>query len=287
VKVLVTFAVEAEFGPWRSRHRFTRCRPTREPFAPRSEAGEPWEAAVGDRQQPLYEASFDDAAVTVLLTGVGSLVSRCNMTEMFIHRAMTQHSFAVCVSAGLAGALRPGLRIGEVLVARYVHSDAREGEGFAPPKLAMDQQCARVAQHCGATVIDRFLTSDHIVRSAAEKRSLSAEADAVEMESYGVLSEASAWGVRCAAVRAVSDDTAEDLPIDFRRTIDARGQIRYSRIAGELVRHPSALPGLLRFGRHSRAAAQKLAEFLDRYIPALAAFLRGAGLEYSSVVAAR
>jgi hypothetical protein len=43
------------------------------------------------------------------------------------------------------------------------------------------------------------------------------------------------------------------------------------KVVGELLRNPFALPGLLRFGKQSRRAAERLASFLDAYVQQIAA----------------
>jgi hypothetical protein len=83
--------------------------------------------------------------------------------------------------------------------------------------------------------------------------------------------QAKAWGARAVVLRAISDLAEEDLPIDFNRTISKENQISVAKVMVELAKNPFALPGLLRFGRQSRYAAQRLATFLDGYVQALSA----------------
>jgi hypothetical protein len=82
------------------------------------------------------------------------------------------------------------------------------------------------------------------------------------MESAGVAEVAARRGLPFAAIRAISDGFDEDLPLDFTRCANRDGQIRSAAVVLELLRHPSALPGLLRLGRNSRVAAERLAAFL-------------------------
>jgi nucleoside phosphorylase len=253
LKILVTFAVDAEFAPWRARHEFNTVR---------------------REKAELHEAAIGGAQVTVLLTGVGPRVSRKNVTEAFVGGVFERQSFGVCISSGLAGALRDKWKIGDVLAPRCVQSDSPQSREMAGLQFAPEPEYVKIAQNSGAHVVERFLTSDRMILSAAEKTSLGAEADAVEMESYGILSEASAWGARGVCVRAVGDLAGEDLPINFSRTIDEEGDVSYLRVLGEVAKNPLAVPGLVRFGKQSRSAAESLANFLDRYVATLAA---GAG----------
>lgn len=218
----------------------------------------------------MHEAEIHSVDVTVLLTGVGPVVSRRNVMEAFVGGVFEQRSFDACISSGLAGALRGNWAIGDILVPRSVKSDSSANREVGA-QYASDEAMLSTASKLGAQVVDRFLTSDRMISSAAEKSSLGAEADAVEMESYGILSEASAWGVRGVCVRAIGDVAGEDLPINFSKTIDEQGDVSYVRVLGELARNPRAVPQLVRFGMQSRSAAQSLADFLDRFIPEVAA----------------
>jgi len=43
-----------------------------------------------------------------------------------------------------------------------------------------------------------------------------------------------------------------------------------ARLAGQIVRKPSAIPALIRLGKRSSEAAKRLADFLDTFVAALA-----------------
>ena len=60
-----------------------------------------------------------------------------------------------------------------------------------------------------------------------------------------------------------------DLPIDFDRCLTPQGAIKPMSLINAIVRRPSKLPNLVRFGRQSNQAAQRLASFLDDFIAAL------------------
>ncbi|MFZ0432486.1 MAG: hypothetical protein WAL86_07290, partial [Candidatus Acidiferrales bacterium] len=121
----------------------------------------------------------------------------------------------------------------------------------------------------GARAIERLHTVDHVVTTATEKNFLGKQADAVDMESFEVILESEAFGIRSVAIRAVSDTLNEDLPFDLNAVI-AEGRVSVPRVMSQLVRRPQALPALVRLGRRSSAAAEALAKFLDGYVQAIA-----------------
>ena len=240
MKILVTFAVHAEFAQWRRKRRFHQV--ARQPF-------------------PLYACDVGGSEVRVLLTGVGS-----DSASEAIRWALSGAT-DLCISSGFAGALRSDLAVAELLAARVVCRAGRE------LVVASDRQLFSAACEAGARPVDWFLTARHLVVSAEDKAPLSREADAVEMESFAILAEAARHGVRAVAVRAISDLAAASLPFDFERMRDARGAIGLMPLLAELVRQPQRLPALLRLARDCRLAAGQIAEFLERYLGLLDAGL--------------
>lgn len=245
MRILVTFALENEFAPWRSIRDFEPAR-------------------LGDAEVRLAE--FGTAQLTVALTGVGA--RRAAMTASKI-MDREYGSFDCCISSGLAGGLRNNYRIGEVLAARRVLSEAPRADGSSQ-LLESSGALVSFAADCGATVADQFFSADHIVSSAEEKQLLGKDSDAVEMESFEILRESQAVGVPAIAIRALSDTSAEDLPIDMSRVFSERGQVSIPRVMGQVALNPQSLPGLIRLGKNSGIAAQSLARFLDRYVGTLA-----------------
>jgi adenosylhomocysteine nucleosidase len=245
VKILVTFAVEAEFAPWRNRHRFRT---------------DPKKFVGRDSSAKLYRAGTEDADILALLTGIGWDASKDPgmMQEVF------KYDPDICISSGLAGALDSDHSIGNVLVARNVK---RSDTGQIIRSTAM---LVTAAVECGAASVEAFVTNGGIVGEARSKRALGALGDAVEMESYHVLMAAGAAGVPCVAIRAVSDTVDQDLPLDFAQVVDRGGRVRWAKMMSELGRHPGRIPALVKFGNNSRTAATKLADFLDNYVQSLA-----------------
>ncbi len=235
MKVLVTFAVDTEFAPWRRLRNFRR-------------------APLGG--MTIHEARIGDAQVRVALTGIGpGPAGRAA-------RAALSDRPDFCISTGLAGGLKPAYEVGEILAAQAICFGG--GEDI----LRSDESLLDEATRCGATRVEMLRTSETLVLTAEEKYALGVEADAVEMESYAVLAEAARWGVPGVAIRAISDGAGEDLPYDFDRARDPGGRIRLPGMLAQIARRPHRLPALLRLSRQCRHAAALLAQFLDLYVGA-------------------
>jgi nucleoside phosphorylase len=233
MKILVTFAVAAEFAAWRRRHDF------------RAAVSGPF---------PLYTAEIGGCTTRVVLTGVGA-----EMASKAARWALESPA-DLCVSSGFAGGLGAGVGIGSVLAARLIR---RAEKDLA---VASDGDLLEAACDAGARHVERFLTAERVVGSAAEKAALANEAEAVEMESFVILAEAARRGVRAVAVRATSDTVDTSMPCSFERTLDERGRIRTLAVLAAMARRPQQIPALLRLARDCRIAARHLAAFLDDYL---------------------
>lgn len=244
MRILVTFAVEAEFAPWRKRHDFRSFE-------------------VLDKAE-AYAATISGIAVLVGLTGIGPEAASkrtCDFTWA--------ESFDLCITAGFVGALRAEYQIADILAACEIVPEQKRAQQLGR-KVESTPRLLRIAASCGAKVVDRFYSSPSAIRTAQDKAALRELADAVEMESFEVLSEAFAWVSEGIALRAVSDTADEDLPLDFAQVVTEEGEFSMARLAGQVVRKPSVIPGLIRLGRRSGEAARKLADFLDAFVAALA-----------------
>jgi nucleoside phosphorylase len=236
MKSLVTFAVETEFAAWRRQRRF------------RLVASEPFS---------LYASEIGGNPVRVLLTGIGAEAASRAMSW-----ALSSPT-DLCVASGFAGALRSAMSVGEILAARVVRRAGRE------LAVASDHDLMAAAVDAGAGPVDRFVTSERLAVSPADKRLLADEGDAVEMESFVIMAEAARRGVRSISIRAVSDTADSSMPYDFDRVRDFRGKLRMGSLLLEVARQPQRIPALLRLARDCRSAAGRLAMFLDTYLELL------------------
>jgi nucleoside phosphorylase len=232
----VVFAMPAEFAPWRRRHDF------------RSVAEGGWSA---------FEAKIGATPVLVTTSGIGARNAGSLM------RAIRERGADFVVVTGLAGGLKPQHAAGEILVARQVLSAHHDRVIPANERLVM------LAAHVGAAVVEGFISVDRIAARAEEKARLGHQGDAVDMESFAVLSEARAHNTPAVAVRVVGDTVNEDLPIDFMRAIGPDGAVHVSGVLREILSRPTHWPAIVRFGLSNRRSLTRLAAFLDRFVAAI------------------
>jgi adenosylhomocysteine nucleosidase len=233
MRILVTFAVEAEFAPWRklSNLEVTTIAGT-----------------------TVFRAQVGRAQTDFALTGMG-IENAFRVTDILL-----SEPYQFCITSGFAGSLKEGDVVGSVLVADSIQ------EWGKSKTLACSRNLVEAARLDGASRVRMFLTTDHVVRTIAEKKELSPFADAVEMESFGVLSAAADHKRPAVAIRVISDSMSSDMPAIVDTAVDERGRVKIGEVARYVTRHPLQLPALVRLGRDSKTAAEALAHFLEAFI---------------------
>ncbi|HET9801816.1 MAG TPA: hypothetical protein VFP96_01140 [Candidatus Acidoferrum sp.] len=236
MRVLVTFAVEAEFAPWRKLRN----------LAARKVDG-----------FTIHEGQIGRATVQFIVTGMGGENARRG-AEIGLASPQT-----VCIASGFAGALNPSYKVGDVVAASAVQQLGKS------KTLECSRNLAVAALENQAIRANLFLTSDAVVGTAEEKKKLSPFADAVDMESFATLSVAKEKNVSAIAIRVISDSFDQDMPAEIDTTVDEFGRVKIGGVVKHLATHPLQLPALIRLGRQTRTAAEALAHFLEAFIKEL------------------
>ncbi|HUF55666.1 MAG TPA: hypothetical protein VMM55_03800 [Thermohalobaculum sp.] len=162
------------------------------------------------------------------------------------------------VSFGIAGALDPTLRAGDIILASHV------GEGGA------SYPCVRLAGQGGTVWREGpVLGSDRLIGDPVEKARLARGGSlVVDMESHRVARAAAAGGVPVAVLRAVSDTSIQRLPAFVAGAVRPDGTPRLAPILTGLVRNPLALGDLIALHHGTRAALSALAAVADDVLEA-------------------
>lgn len=238
MRILVTFAVDAEFAPWRKQREF-RCI-SRVPFE-------------------IYDTRLGQHTVRVLLTGMGWECARRTT------KSVMEDVFDACISSGLAGGLKTAYGAADIVAFRQVGEVG--GERMMPSSRWLLDQATKQ----GASIAGKLLTSKRLVLTANEKQRMGLFGDAVDMESFRVMAAAHGRGIPAITLRAISDTVDEDLPMDFSEHVSESGQIAVGRVLGKIAFSPQIIPTMIRFGSRTKRVAEKLTGFLDSFILGLSA----------------
>ncbi len=174
-------------------------------------------------------------------------------TVAVVEEAATQ---AEClVSFGIAGALAPSLKPGDIVLSTEVIDDERSwlsSERLRP-------QISDLALELGAFE-GPVLGAQAIVATTADKRRAWQQtgAIAVDLESVVVARAAAALGIPFVVLRAIADPASRELPPAALVPLDDDGKPALARVLASVMRRPQQLPTLLGVAREARQALAAL-----------------------------
>lgn len=184
------------------------------------------------------------------------------------------------ISAGVAGGIRHGLNVGDLVVAESVgHSnqyDFDDEELQLESDYACNKEVFQIARQLSKCMETKFhfgslLTVDKVISSASTKKRIGEQDSflAVEMESAAVAEVAYRKGVKFAAIRSISDDIDDDLHLDYDSIMSDEGKVKFTSIALEVLKDPQKLSLLRRLNKQTKTAAKSLALFMSELIPVI------------------
>lgn len=202
-------------------------------------------------------ARLDGIRVAAAESGAG-LKKAARATETLL----AGHRPAWVIACGFAGALREGIAVGDIVVSAAVKNDA-DDEIPTPHGMTPD---AKNGLHVG-----RFISTDRVVRTVAEKRDLAARHDAIacDMETHAVAAVCREAKVPFMAVRAVTDDLSADLPAEVHALLASTGAGRLGATVGAIWNRPESVKELWKLRENATIAARRLAPFLAGVIKQL------------------
>jgi len=192
------------------------------------------------QQLPGHVVVYTNGDAVVACAGMG--VSRAALA---VEAAMAAMPVTSLISAGLAGACDPALRVGEIVRAGII-IDSRTGERLVNSRFR------------------QVLVSGDAIASVREKARLHASyaAEAVDMEAAALARLAQAHGLEFEAIKAISDEA--DFEIEgLSRFATKDGQFREAAFALHTALHPAMWGKAIALGRNSNKALVSLTAALN------------------------
>ncbi|HTV48815.1 MAG TPA: hypothetical protein VMG59_10275 [Phycisphaerae bacterium] len=154
------------------------------------------------------------------------------------------------ITAGVAGALSPELDIGD-LVIDSASSDTQRVADFM-----------NTMSNSRRVYVGPVHTSKTMISTPEEKKKIFNETQAVivEMENQITRQFASRRNVPWLGIRAVSDTAFDHLPPEVMRFVNKSGNIRPWEVTMGLARRPLLIPQVIRLGKHTGIATQRLSD---------------------------
>lgn len=162
-----------------------------------------------------------------------------------VQAALSLKPVTAILSAGLAGACDPALRVGDIVRAGVV-IDASTGERFTNP------------------LFSQALITTSVIAGTREKQRLydSYKASAVDMEAATVARLAEAHNLSFRAIKSISDEATFEMQ-ELAQFATANGQFREAAFAAHSALRPHLWPKLFALAGNSKRAVQSLTRELE------------------------
>ena len=167
------------------------------------------------------------------------------------------------ISFGIAGALDPALRPGNVIIPSSIKTENGIFEA--------DQNLIKDIRKDIYAIENMMFSSKSIISSSTEKNALfnQTRANAVDMESGAVAQAATHHTLPFIALRVIADPATQALPRTAQAGARADGSVTIWPVIGALLKRPWELPDLIRLGRQTAIAKRALSDLALLSFPLL------------------
>jgi adenosylhomocysteine nucleosidase len=202
----------------------------------------------------LWQHNSSEFNVVLLETGIGSARVTAALEWLLTDGCpLIPRWPRFFLSAGYSGALREGLQVGDVILAKEF---ADQGGNIYPASWLPQRVTSTLSS-------GRLLTLDRLTGDPKEKHHLGQQfgAVAVDMESAAVAKVCASRGIPFGAVRVISDDVDTCLSPQLVSLLSG-SRVSLLRVLGNVIRSPNLIPQLWRLARNTRLAARQLGQTL-------------------------
>ena len=214
-----------------------------------------------------HEGSLAGRRVVVVIAGPDAAAARRGTLAL-----QAGHRPQWVVAAGFATALVPDLRVGDIVMADRLVTEADAPGAISGGELAVDFQIDPAAL---ATLrhlrVGRLLAVDRLLADGRQKRLLAERhgALAADRQSASVANVCREKRVRFLAIRAIREP-CDSLPVEVDNVVRQRSWPgRIGAVAAAMFHRPSSLPELWQRNEDSLMAGERLGQFLTGVIKQL------------------
>ena len=186
--------------------------------------------------------------------------------------ALLAESPRLLLTFGVAGAVQADLRIGDVVAVRHTcRLEQGSVSSMAPLSVLPDearQAAEQALQARGARLVDGVAVTTRGEQNILWQPS-ELENPVLEMETAGIAAAALQAGVPLLALRGISDNPQEPIPLDPGAVLDSEYRLKIGKLLGILLRRPQILLQFRRFQRNTTLAANNAAAAVLAVISAM------------------
>jgi adenosylhomocysteine nucleosidase len=216
---------------------------------------------------PLYLFQWGGRQIILIESGMGTKKAAAATAELLSYTTPR-----AIISAGLGGAVRQGLRVGDVIIAgqSLVFSEGTTSKaGTFQNKLLLPGLSESLSDLPFRIADGTVVTTSGIVNKSQADQLLDREVvnPVLDMETSAVAEAAARHGIPLIAVRSISDAADEELLFSLEEITDRELNIRIGKVLITIARKPFILPQMIRLAKNSKLAANNLAIVLEQLAP--------------------
>ncbi len=196
-------------------------------------------------------------SIVLVRTGVGN-----KRAEDAVYQVIDRFQPGALISIGYAGAVQPGLNVGDLVIAETIMEE-EGGEYFPDPDWM--ERARRVSCSNGAKkVVGSLLSVNRVIHDPATKKELGKNFDvqAVEMETASIAKVAETKGRPLLSLRVISDRLDQEL-LDSSTFLGSDGEISSLKAGWYVLTHPGSIKSALSLRTQTRFATQVMTKFLS------------------------
>jgi len=217
----------------------------------------------------FYHAELYGFPVALIQTGMGQ-----NVSSVLQHLSQ-QFRIQLVISSGFAGALRPEIDVGDLVIGEkilYVTDETLGKEAHSSPALSCESSILDVAMelpdsHRFKVHYGIIATTNKIIHLSSDKKLLgnTTSAIAVDMESFLIAEQVHTLGIPFITVRAISDRVDENVAV-CENLVNEKGNINVPAVLLYLLKKPYGILTLKNLRKQAKSASLSLSEFLPDFI---------------------
>jgi adenosylhomocysteine nucleosidase len=169
----------------------------------------------------------------------------------------------VLISIGYAGAVQPGLNVGDLMIADSILEE-NESRKYVPDPIWLDRSRNIPCTDSTKAVVGGLLTVNKVIHGPIEKERLGEKynVQAVEMETSAIARIAEDKALPFLSVRVISDRMDQEL-LDSSSFLGSDGEISTLKAGWYVLTHPSSLKNALSLRTQTQFATQTMTRFLS------------------------
>ena len=205
-----------------------------------------------------WPGKWGNQNIVLIRSGVGG-----QRAEDSVRQVIDRFQPRVLISMGYAGAVQPGLNVGDLVIADAILQEKESGKYFPDPdwlSRARNTPCPDGIK----MVVGGLLTVDSVIHDPAGKQELgkSYSVQAVEMETAAFARVAEKKGLPLLAVRAISDRLDQEL-LDSSSFLGSDGEISTLKAGWYVLTHPGSIKNAIALRTQTQIATQTMTRFLS------------------------